>query len=138
MRIVFADTSYWVAIINPRDGFHRQAGQSATLLGADFRIVTSEMVLAEVLNLLAGSRSHIRNAAVKVVQRLILNTRVELVSQTSELFRQAFALYRDRPDKDWSLTDCASFVIMDERHIIEALTHDRHFEQKGYRALLRG
>jgi len=54
-----------------------------------------------------------------------------------DLFRRALALYRDRSDKDWSLTDCASFVIMTERRITEALTHDRHFEQNGYRALLR-
>ncbi len=137
MRVVFADTSYWIAIINPRDGFRRQAKMSASRLGADDRIVTSEMVLVEVLNAVADSGDHIRGAAVKVVQRLALNAKIDLVPQTQELFRGAFALYRERPDKSWSLTDCASFVIMDERKITEALTHDRHFEQNGYRALLR-
>ena len=62
---------------------------------------------------------------------------IESVSQTPELFRDALALYQHRPDKSWSLTDCASFLIMDRQQIAEALTHDRHFEQRGYRALLR-
>ena len=52
-------------------------------------------------------------------------------------FGTALALYQERPDKSWSLTDCASFLIMDQRQTTEALTHDRHFEQRGYQALLR-
>jgi predicted nucleic acid-binding protein len=60
-----------------------------------------------------------------------------VVPQTPELFRDALALYGDRVDQSWSLTDCASFLIMEQRQITEALTHDRHFEQRGYSALLR-
>src|SRR5205807_8573085 len=60
------------------------------------------------------------------------------VPQTPALFRGALALYQDRPDKSWSLTDCASFLIMDQRQIAEAPSHDRHFEERerGHRALL--
>ena len=65
------------------------------------------------------------------------DSQIEIVPQSPGLFRQALALYGERSDKDWSLTDCASFLIMDERRITETLTHDRHFEQGGYRALLR-
>jgi predicted nucleic acid-binding protein len=70
-------------------------------------------------------------------QRSQILTSRESVSQTPELFRDALALYQHRPDKSWSLTDCASFLIMDRQQIAEALTHDRHFEQRGYRTLLR-
>jgi predicted nucleic acid-binding protein len=72
-----------------------------------------------------------------LVRAVIADPEVETVPQTPELFRNALGLYQNRPDKSWSLTDCASFLIMDQRQIAEALTHDRHFEQRGYRALLR-
>jgi len=62
---------------------------------------------------------------------------IEAVPQTPECFGTALALCQERPDKSWSLTDCASFLIMDQRQTTEALTHDRHFEQRGYQALLR-
>lgn len=78
----------------------------------------------------------VRANAAGLVDQILADRTIQVVAQTPSLFRQAFTLYRDRPDKSWSLTDCASFIIMDKRGI-EALTHDRHFEQQGYRALLR-
>ena len=47
------------------------------------------------------------------------------------------AMHKERSDKSWSLTDCISFVVMGEHGITDALTGDRHFEQAGFRALLR-
>jgi len=95
------------------------------------------MVLVEVLNGFSAEGAHFRRSVAVFVPKIIEDKVIDLVPQTSELFRDAFALYRDRPDKRWSLTDCSSFLIMDRRRIQEALTHDRHFEQRGYRALLR-
>jgi len=137
MRIIFADTGYWLATIHPRDGLHRAAREILPRLG-EYRIITSDMVLVEVLNAVSAQGSHPRKDAAVLVEQIIDPPDIEIVPQTPELFRAAFALYRERPDKNWSLTDCASFLIMDERKITEALTHDGHFEQKGYRALLRG
>jgi predicted nucleic acid-binding protein len=91
----------------------------------------------EFLNASSSGGHRLRTNAVGVIDQIFRDPRIEVVAHTPELFRRALALYRDRSDKDWSLTDCASFVIMDERGITEALTHDRHFEQRGYRALLR-
>ena len=136
MRVIFADTVYWVAITNPRDALHSAAIKISSQLGAH-RFVTSEMVLVEVLNALSGDGDHLRCAAAELTQEIIDDPAIELVPQTAQLFRDALALYRDRPDKTWSLTDCASFLIMEQQHITEALTHDRHFEQRGYSALLR-
>jgi predicted nucleic acid-binding protein len=136
MRVVFADTVYWVAITNPRDALHIAAIKMGSQLG-EHRFVTSEMVLVEVLNALSGDGDHLRCAAADLAQEIIDDPTIELVPQTAQLFRTALALYRDRPDKTWSLTDCASFLIMEQRQITEALTHDRHFEQRGYSALLR-
>lgn len=134
MRTVFADTGYWVAQLNPRDQHHGNVKQVSSALGQT-RIVTSEMVLDE---LLAGlSKLPVRAIAVSAVSSIRSNPNVEVVPQTSLQFREAFDLYKNRADKEWSLTDCASFNLMKERGITEALALDVHFEQAGFVALLR-
>jgi predicted nucleic acid-binding protein len=136
MRSVFADTGYWIALINPRDGLHDKAITAGKQL-APSTIVTSDMVLTEVLNMFAEKGALLRDVAVKAVQAIKGDNRIDVVPQTRRLFQAAFDLYSKRPDKEWSLTDCASFVIMTERKITDALTHDKHFEQSGFAALLR-
>lgn len=136
MRVIFADTSYWIATTNPRDQLHRAATELTLQLG-EHRIITSDIVLVEVLNTACRSGSRLRNASAALVQMLLTDPSVEVVPFSFPLFHAALSLYGTRPDKSWSLTDCASFLIMDERRIGEALTFDHHFEQNGYRALLR-
>ena len=75
--------------------------------------------------------------AVAAVRKIVGNPNVEVVPQTSIQFREVFDLYGSRSDKSWSLTDCASFRLMTERGVSEALAYDHHFEQAGFRALLR-
>ena len=134
MRIVFADTGYWVALLNPRDQHHVKVKSLSSSLGQT-RIVTSEMVLDE---LLAGlSEPPVRAIAISAVSSILTNPNVEVVPQTSLQFREAFNMYKSRTDKAWSLTDCASFNLMKERGVTEALAHDGHFEQAGFVALLR-
>ena len=137
MREVFADTAYWIALINPHDNLHARATSVSSELSGS-RLVTSEMVLTEVLNALADYGPQVRAIAVATVESICATASVEVVAQTRDLFREAFILYSSRADKEWSLTDCASLVIMEQRGITEALTSDHHFEQGGYRALLRG
>ena len=62
----------------------------------------------------------------------------ELVQASPLLFDAGLRWHRDRPDKEWSLTDCISFAVMSERKILRALAYDHHFEQAGFEALLRG
>ena len=134
MKTVFADTGYWLALLNPRDQLHGKVQSVSASLG-QVRIITSEMVLDE---LLAGlSVPPVRAAAVNAVSTVLANPNVEVVPQTSLQFREAFDLYKNRMDKEWSLTDCSSFNLMKERGIAEALAHDEHFEQAGFVALLR-
>ena len=133
MREVFADTGYWVALINPKENLHQRAHAVSKELGSR-RIVTSDMVLAEVLTF-CRVPPFLRKIAVAAVYDIIET--VEVILQTRRLFQQAFELYAERGDKPWSFADCASFVIMDKRQITEALTHDEHFEQAGLVALLR-
>ena len=95
------------------------------------------MIFTEVLNSFSKRESVFKQAVVQFVKQSFNNPKIEVVPQTSELFHQSLNLYEQRADKAWSHTDCASFCIMQQRNILEALTHDRHFEQAGFIALLR-
>jgi uncharacterized protein len=136
MNAVFADAGYWIALLNPRDQLHAKAiTVSNTLQGRP--IVTSQMFLTEFLNHYAALGQPFRQHAVQVVRSLQDDVDVEVVPQTAVQFAAALTLYAQRPDKEWGVTDCASFLIMQERGITEALAHDDHFHQAGFILLLR-
>ena len=135
MRRVFADTSYWIALVNPRDQIHAKA-VSVTQQISPVRILTSEMVLAEVLNSFSDG-GLLRQAVGSMVQRLRNNRDVIIVPQTSEQFEGALRRYKQAADKSWSLTDCASFEVMEAEQMQAAFTHDQHFAQAGFETLLR-
>lgn len=135
MRTVFADAGYWIGLLNPRDSLHA-AALTASQQFRKTRLVTTEMVLTEVLNGLAKYLT-LRSKVISAVDAVYANPNTDVVPQTGLLFREALALFRTHQDKEWGLTDCSSFVVMRQRGITEALTHDHHFEQAGFRALLR-
>ncbi len=130
---VFADTSFYVAILNPRDSFHAQAKEVAA--AARHGVVTTEFVLAEVANFF--SPAPWRALFVNLVGRLIVNKAVTVLPASTELFACGWTLFAARPDKNWSLIDCISFVVTQDHAITEALTGDHHFEQAGFSALLK-
>lgn len=135
MRTVFADANYWIGLFNPKDQLH-DAAMAASRTLTRTRLVTSEMVLVEVLNGLAEYPA-LRGQVVVAVDAIMADPNTEVVPQSALLFRDALAHFRQHQDKEWGLTDCSSFVIMRQRGLHEALTHDHHFEQAGYTALLR-
>ena len=135
MKTLFADTGYWIALLNPRDNLHEKAKQLATQL-VPFRIVTTEMVLVEYLTSVSVGGQQLRQRAADTVKSLKIDPNVEVVPQTSIQFEAALDRYVARSDQHWSLTDCASFVLMEQRHIWEALAEDHNFEQAGFAALL--
>jgi uncharacterized protein len=114
MRSAFADTGYWIALINPNDVLHHKAIAIVTQI-EPYNIITSDMVLTEVLNMFADRGRHLRDVVSSSVEAIKEDPRIEVVPQTRRLFQSAFDLDRKRPDKGWSLTDCASFVIMTDR-----------------------
>lgn len=134
MKVVFADTGYWEAVLNPNDKLHAKAQEASVALGK-VRLLTTEMVLDELLAAL--SKVPVRPFAIRGVEAIRSNPNVEVVPQTSLQFSTAFDRFRSMADKEWSLTDCASFNVMRERGLTDALAHDRHFEQAGFVALLR-
>ena len=136
MEQVFADTSYWIALLNPRDHLHEKAVAAAGRFSS-FAIVTSEMVLVEFLNGFSDEGPRLRNAVASAVEILRSDRKLIVMPQTSEQFEDALKQYRKARDKSWSLTDCTSFNIMQDHGIRLALTHDRHFAQAGFDVLLR-
>jgi predicted nucleic acid-binding protein len=133
VKAVLADTSYYIAILSERDAAHDAVDLTANLLGAK---VLSEYVLVELGNAL--SRSKDRGRFAPFVDRLLSDEDTVFIPASRKLVHRGFELYRARADKAWSMVDCISFTIMRQRRISDALTTDEHFEQAGFRALLRG
>ena len=137
MRKVFADTGYWIALLNPNDELHIKAKSVTASLLPNVRIVTSEMVFTELLNGFSKQGSILKKAAVSLINKSFSSPNIDIIPQTSELFINSLELYNQRLDQGWSHTDCASFKIMETESILEALAYDKHFEQAGFIALLR-
>ena len=136
MKAVFADTFYWAALTAIDDPAHASALDLSRSLAPDM-IVTTDEVLTEYLTFFAGARPSIRDWAGRIVAELIDNLEVRIVPQSRESFLSGLNLYRARPDKGYSLTDCVSMQTMRREGLTEVLTNDRHFEQEGFRALFR-
>lgn len=133
MKEVFADTYFYLALL-ARDAASRVRTQDVAAR-VHVPAVTTAFVLLEVANALA-SRAH-RQTYVALAQRLSRSRHTTVVPASADLLERGQSLYAARPDKDWSLADCISFVVMSDRSISEALTADHHFEQAGFVALLK-
>ena len=133
MKLLFADTSFYVAIFSPHDALHAKA--KALAAAHQGGVVTTEFVLVEVGNFFC--RGYSRNVFKTIIENLRAAEDIEIIPASTDLFDEGFALFNSRPDKEWSLTDCTSFVVMRRRAITEALTADHHFKQAGFVALLK-
>jgi uncharacterized protein len=133
MTPCFADTFYFIALLNPQDQSHQQALSFAN--NSRRPIVTTTWVLLELGNYLATTAK--RNIFADFVRFLRNQPRAEIISANDQLFDRGLALYDQRPDKQWSLTDCISFIVMQDHQLTDALTGDHHFEQAGFVAMLK-
>ena len=131
-RGTFVDTVYILALLNPRDRWHHRAVELSQSVRTP--LVTSHAVLTEVADAL--SHPNRRTWAWQTIDDLRSDPEVRCVATDEKTFAAALDLYRTRPDKNWSLTDCISFVIMSDQHLTEVLTADAHFIQAGFRALM--
>ncbi len=134
MKPVFADSLYWIAITYVRDQWHRQAIK-ASQRTQRAEIVTTEEVLTEFLAAFRYDRV-LRQAATASIERVGNNPKVTVLEQSHQSFLDGLVLYKDRPDKEYSLTDCISMLAMRKLVITEILTHDNHFKQEGFTVLL--
>lgn len=134
MRTIFADTFYWTALLNPRDEWHiRVISFSKNLISV--RLVTTDEVLTEFLNFFSGYDLKMRQSVIERIQDILENDYVQVIPQSHDTFLAGLELYRQRFDKQYSLTDCISMQTMKQLEITEVLTHDRHFKQEGFTIL---
>ncbi|HEV3259839.1 MAG TPA: hypothetical protein VG013_23425 [Gemmataceae bacterium] len=134
MRTVFADTYYFLALLNPSDQGHARAVTfTTTFVG---RMVMTGWVLTELADALAATPQG-RAEFLSTRDDLRADPDARIVPCDDVLMEEGIQLYSQRSDKAWSLTDCISFVLMQRDGITEALTGDHHFEQAGFVALLK-
>lgn len=132
MSAVFADTFFYLALLRGDDAAHDRAVAGSRV---NRTIVTTEFILLELGNACARAADHADFLA--LVEGMRASPRCRIVPLDSALFNRGLERMAARSDKDWSLTDCISFVVMEQEGIVDALTADTHFEQAGFRALLK-
>jgi len=130
---LFLDTAFIQALLNQQDQYHQVAQLFLPRLQKATQVWTTEAVLVEVGNALSRYR---RQTAAGFIKRCYQMANMQVVSVDTVLLQQAVALYEARADKDWGLTDCISFVVMQQQQLQQAVTTDHHFVQAGYRALM--
>ena len=134
-NLCFVDTACWIALLNRQDHLHESADQLyKKQMKSGWRFLTTSAVLEETANALCDPL--FKPSVITFFHNIENSPRVEIVFVDPVLWSKGWALYEQRCDKSWSLTDCISLEVMREQKIQEALTSDRHFEQAGFRALL--
>ena len=133
MSAVFTDAAYFIALLNPVDDFHARALELARRPPG--LLVTTYWILAEVGD--GFSQPGNRAKLARLLELLASTPDIEVLPPTVEQFRAGAILHANRADKRWSLTDCITFSVMTDRGLVDALTTDYHFEQAGFRALMR-
>lgn len=133
MTVLFADTFYFIALLSPSDASHDKAISFTRQFAG--RLITTAWVLGEIADGLVETRA--RERFVQFYDRLRARHDVTVIPCGEELFEQGLDLFHRRADKQWSLTDCISFVVMKNENVTDALTEDHHFEQAGFTAALK-
>jgi hypothetical protein len=128
----FIDTSYILALVNIADACHVHAAEASRRVEPPF--LTTEAVLTEIGNALSCARW--RALGYATLQDLRADPSIEVLPVDAAVFERALALYGERMDKEWGLTECISFVVMQEHDLTQALTTDRHFAQAGFTNLV--
>ena len=128
------DTAFVQALLNRKDQYHARAKAFLSKLMRAREVWVTEAVLVEIGNALSALN---REGAASFINQCYTTSNVRVVSVDTALLKRGLDLFLARLDKDWSLTDCISFVVMKDQGLTEAMTTDRHFAQAGFRALLR-
>ena len=135
MKRVFADTFYWIALINKSDSWYQRVKSYSVNL-ENIEIITTEEVLTETINFFASFPAPMR-AVYQLVVQIIQDHNIQVIPQTHESFIAGLELFQQRFDKGYSLTDCISMITMKNLNIIDILTHDKHFTQEGFLILFK-
>lgn len=131
MKRVFGDTFYWIALLNPRDNWHKVALNYAQN-HPEIPIITTDGVIDEILAYAASKGSLMRQKGLAMCLQMRREQTIEVIAYTPEIRELGLNLYGQRLDKGYSLTDCISMIVMKQMGITEVLTHDQHFAQEGF------
>lgn len=129
---IFIDTSYILALLNTADAHHGHAQIAAQEVQPPFLI--TEAVLIEIGNALARQRW--RALGLATISDLRTDPNIFVLPVVTALLERALLLYGQRLDKEWGLTDCISFCVMQEHRLTQVLTTDHHFTQAGFHNVL--
>ena len=133
MTSVFVDTGGWAALFVSGERGHSTAVQLYQQLRSEGRrFVTTNYVLVELVALFSSPLRLPRATQFHYIDSIRASKILEIVHVSAELDTAAFSFLKARPDKEWSLVDAVSFLVMQERGITEALATDHHFEQAGF------
>ncbi|WP_019503211.1 type II toxin-antitoxin system VapC family toxin [Pleurocapsa sp. PCC 7319] len=136
MNQVFVDTAAWIALLNIDDVWHQKAHiVRSELVDKNYIFITTDFILLEVADALCLP-IHKKNT-VNFLRNIYQLKSTRVIPLNQDLFQSGLSLYEKRLDKDWGLTDCISFVVMQKEGILEAFTSDKHFEQAGFARLLK-
>jgi predicted nucleic acid-binding protein len=130
MPTYFADAWFFIALFDPRDNHHGRAMHLALEVVTNAEVVTHEAIFSEVLAFVAEDGVRARQLAVDGVRRSMRTFRV--IPSDHTLFVAGLDRYAARPDKEYSLVDCISMVLMENLGIRHVLTNDHHFTQAGF------
>lgn len=136
MKDVFVDTGYFIALAHKKDTHHQKAKKWAKKIDDEnITCHTSTPIVFEIAD--GFSRLARRDIGIDLLDNMLDSDNFIIYPFNETIFEKALVLYKSRKDKEWSLTDCYSFELMNELNLSEALTADKHFEQYGFKILLK-
>ncbi len=129
---IFMDTAFLIAVIDTSDKYHIPAAECyKKIVTEKWSVITTEAVLIETANGLSEIKwRQVTHKWITQIQKS--KTIFKVIPVTTEILNKAIVLYGLRPDKEWGLTDCISFIVMQEYKETKVLTVDHHFEQAGF------
>ncbi len=136
MKKIFADTFYWIALLNKKDAWHERAMNMSQKFDKSL-VYTTDEVLIEFLSFFKNHGRYLRAKAVEAVYDILENPFIQVIPQSRKSFQDGISLYNQRLDKEYSLQDCISMQSMKREKIHEVLSNDEHFTQEGLIALFR-
>jgi len=138
MNKLFVDTSGWASLADVSEPFYEKAKEIYAVARQNRqRLVTTNYILAELVALMTSPMRFHCPRIIEFINGIKESPFFDVIYITQDLDERAWELLSNRTDKNWSLVDCSSFIVMQENNITEALTTDHHFEQAGFVRLLK-
>jgi len=130
VKKVFVDTSFLIAFYNKNDEKHFEARKFLQACDKTLLIIT-DYIFDEFLTVLLARENKL--LSLQSGEKILNDKNVRLLKVDNEIFQKAWEIYRNFKDKQWSFTDCTSYVLMKNLLIDTGLSFDEHFRQFGFK-----